>query len=258
MNIPPKSKIIFSLFTIILILTACNLPSPEQVPPPSDVQTAAALTVEALIDPLASATIRVSEQVDTPIPPSATVGPTGTITPTYSIPMLRVLEQTNCRTGPGQDYEVVYTYLQWKELEILGAYPQENYWLVKSESSPGGSCWLWGEYVEISGSYWAVPSLTPPPTATLPPPNAPSVQKWDFFCSTASGTMEVTIQWTDRATDETGYRVIRDDVIVIELPADSSKYTETIHLESGESVTYYIEVYNATGGVKSTPIKLTC
>ena len=255
MNIQRNSKIIFSLLIITLILTACNLPAPEQVPPPSDVQTAAALTLQAILTPSVTPTVQATLLPDTVTP---TVGPTGTITPTYSVPMLRVLEQTNCRTGPGQDYEVVYTYLQWKELEILGAYPQDNYWLVKSESSPGGSCWLWGEYVEVSGSYWAVPSLTPPPTATLPPPGAPSIQKWDFFCSTASGTMEVTIRWTDRATDETGYRVIRDNVVVAELPADSSSYTETISLKSGESVTYYIEVYNATGGVRSTPVKLTC
>jgi len=255
MNKQRQSKLILPLFTVIFLLTSCNLPSPEQVPPPSDVQTAAALTLQAILTPSITPTVQAALLPDTP---TSTVGPTGTITPTYSVPMLKVLEQTNCRTGPGQDYEVVYTYLQWKELEIIGAYSQENYWLVKSDDSPGGSCWLWGEYVEVSGSYWVVPSLTPPPTATLPPPNAPSVQKWDFFCSTVSGTMEVTILWTDRASDETGYRVIRDNVVVAELPADASKYTETISLNSGESVTYFIEVYNATGAVRSTPIKLTC
>src|SRR5574341_2365445 len=31
----------------------------------------------------------------------ATTGPTATITPTYSVPMLSLREQTNCRTGPG-------------------------------------------------------------------------------------------------------------------------------------------------------------
>lgn len=255
MNIHRNLRIILSAFTTILALAACNLPSPEMVPPPSDVQTAAALTLQAILTPSMTSTVQATLMPDTPTP---TAESTGTITPTYSTPMLKVLEQTNCRTGPGQDYEVVYTYLQWKELEILGAYPQENYWLVKSEDSPDGSCWLWGEYVEVSGSYWAVPSLTPPPTATLPPPNAPSIQKWDFFCSTTAGTMEVTILWTDRASDETGYRVIRDNVVVAELPPNASSYTETISLESGESVTYFIEVYNQTGPVRSSPIKLTC
>jgi hypothetical protein len=122
------------------------------------VQTAAALTVEALLTcPIChcdGSGGRTDQGGKYFLPPTS--GPTGTITPTYSVPILRVLEQTNCRTGPGQDYEVVYTYLSWKELEIVGAYPQENYWLVKSPESPTGECWLWGGYVEVKGSYWVV------------------------------------------------------------------------------------------------------
>lgn len=249
-----------TLTALVLIasILACNLPgSGEQLPPPEDVQTAAALTVEALLI-APSVTAAQTQELATRAAntSSPTAGPTGTITPTYSVPMLRVLEQTNCRTGPGQDYEVVYTYLAWKELEIVGAYPQENYWLVKSPESPKGECWLWGEYVEVRGSYWVVSSVTPPPTATIAPPAAPSIQKWDFFCS--AGQMTITITWTDRAANEVGYRVIRDDVVVAELPADSNKYSETITVDGDESVVYYIEVYGPSGAVRSTPIRLSC
>lgn len=150
----------------------------------------------------------------------------------------------------------MYTYLAWKELEIVGAYPQENYWLVKSSESPTGECWLWGGYVEVKGSYWVVSSVTPPPTATKAPPSAPSIQKWDFFCS--AGQMTITILWTDRATNETGYRIIRDGVVVAELPADSNKFTETIVIDAGESVTYIVEVYGTSGAVQSAPIRPSC
>ena len=250
-----NKRLLLSIFIIIFSLTACNLPSAEQVPPPSDVQTAAALTVEALMQPLPSATVQAPLLPDTPTP---TFAPTGTITPTYSVPMLRVLEQTNCRTGPGQEYEVVYTYLAWKELEILGHYPQQNYWVVKSSDSPGGECWLWGEYVEVSGSYWVVASVTPPPTKTPSPPNAPSIQKWDFFCNSVTGQMNVTFLWKDNADNETGYRIIRNNGVASELPPNTSTYTETILLSSGESVTYLIEIYNSSGAARSTPVKLTC
>jgi len=253
-----KANFAFSIFMSILMITACNLPSADQVPPPSDVQTAAARTVEALLNPLASATIQVDETAEIPAAPSPTAGATGTITPTYSVPILTVREQTNCRTGPGQDYDVIFTYLPNKKLEIIGRYDPGNFWLVKSNESPTGNCWLWGEYVDLAGSYWVVGSVTPPPTASNAPPDAPSIQKWDFFCSTVTGEMEVTIQWTDRATDESGYRVIRDNGIAAELPANSSSYTETILLGSGESATYFIEVYSAAGAVRSTPIKLSC
>jgi hypothetical protein len=245
--------LILSVFGI----TACNLPSAEQVLPPGDVQTAAALTVEALIHPLASTTIPTALLPD--ISPPTTSAPTGTITPTYSTPILSVFEQTNCRTGPGQDYEVVFTYLPNKKLEIIGRYDPGNFWLVKSNESPTGECWLWGEYVDVTGSYWVVSSVTPPPTKSPAPPDAPSLQKWDFFCNSVTGEMNVTIVWKDNATDEIGYRVIRDSGVASELPANSSTYTETILLSSGESVTYIIEVYNAAGSMRSAPTnKLTC
>lgn len=246
-----------SLIVIASIL-ACNIPSvPEQVPPPSDVQTSAALTVDALLAPSVTATIH--QETATSLPPTVTptIGPTGTITPTYSVPMLRVLEQTNCRMGPGQNYEVVYTYLAWKELEIVGAYPQENYWLVKSDQSPTGTCWLWGEYVEVSGSYWTVASVTPPPTATLPPPQAPAA-KWEYFCSYATGKIDVTLKWTDVANNETGYRIIRNGQVVAELPANSTAYAETIDLKAGEKTIYEVEVFNSTGPKRSSPISFDC
>jgi len=248
-------RIIFAFIILLLSVLACNVPAPEQVLPPSDVQTSAALTIQAILTPTITSTPQQVIPTDTP---TATSAPTGTITPTYSIPILTIREQTNCRTGPGQDYEVIFTYLPKKKLEILGRYDPGNFWLVKSSESPTGQCWLWGEYVDVAGSYWVVSSVTPPPTSTKAPPAAPSIQKWDFFCSTASGEMEMTILWTDRASDETGYRVIRNEQAVAELPPNSEKYTETILLGAGESVTYYIEVYNAAGSVRSSPIKLTC
>ncbi len=208
-----------------------------------------------MLTPSMTSTVQPPLLIDTPTPTSA---PTETITPTYSVPILTVREQTNCRTGPGQDYEVIFTYLPNKKLEILGRYDPENYWLVKSGESQTGECWLWGEYVDVTGSYWAVASVTPPPTKTPAPPDAPSIQKWDFFCNSVTGQMDVTINWTDNANNETGYRIIRDTGVASELPANSSTYTESILLSSGESVTYYIEVYNITGPVRSTPIKLTC
>lgn len=260
---PIKSKILTILISLvsITILIACNMPQAEQVPPPGEVQTSAARTVEALLSPQATSTVMPQETQaflpDTPVSTlTLTAGPTGTITPTYSVPMLRVLENTNCRSGPGQDYAIVHTYLVWKELEIVGAYPQENYWLVKSPESPTGECWLWGEYVELKGSYWVVSSVTPPPTATKALPAAPSIQEWTFSCNV--GQVTVSIKWTDRAADESGYRVIRDDQAVAELPADTKSYAETIPYASGDQFVYFIEVYNVTGPVRSSPMQFSC
>jgi hypothetical protein len=254
-----KARTLLSALTLILSIIACNLPgSGEQVPPPGDVQTAAALTVESLLLSKPSPTA-LTEQAVLPIV-SATVSPTAeptaTITPTYSVPILRLLENTHCRSGPGADYQIVHTYLVWKELEIIGAYPQENFWLVKSPESPTGECWLWGEYAEVKGSYWSVPSVTPPPTATKAPPAAPSLQEWTFNCNV--GQLTVSIKWTDRAADESGYRIIRNNQAAAELPPDSKSYAETIPYTSGDKFVYFVEVYNATGPVRSMPIQFTC
>ena len=248
------------IIVLLAAIIACSYPL-EQVAPHSDVQTAAALTVQAIMTlPLDTPTI---EQGLIPTTPSATstatpASPTATITPTYSVPMLTVREQTNCRTGPGQDYEIIFTYLAGKKLEIVGRYDPGNFWLVKSAESPTGTCWLWGEYTDVTGSYWVVSSVTPPATATKRPPQAPSIQKYDYFCNSPANEMTVAINWTDKTDDETGYRVYRDKVVIAELPANSTTFVETTQLLAGQSAEYQIEVYNATGSAGSSLIKITC
>jgi hypothetical protein len=239
---------------------ACNL---QYVSPPT-------LSVDDQAATIIAATLQAGNENGTDVPitatasstpkPSATAtttGPAGTITPTYSVPMLTLRDPTNCRSGPGQDYEVLFTYLKGVRLEIVGHYPQENYWLVKSAESPTGECWLWGEYADVTGSYWVVSSVTPPPTATMPPPLAPAV-KWEFNCDYTANQMEVAFTWTDHATNETGYRVIRNDQSIVELPANTTAYTDTYLFDAGEKVLYQIEAYNVTGSTRSAVISVTC
>lgn len=256
-NLKSNNKAFIGFVLVLFSILACNVPGNSPLP---SVEDQAATSIAATL------TNQAQNREDGPV--TATLSPISnptssnsngsgaTITPTFSVPMLTVLEQTNCRTGPGQDYEIVFTYLPNAKLVILGRYDIENYWLVKSDESPTGSCWLWGEFVEVTGSFWVVPSVTPPATATQSPPQAPSIQNWEFLCSV--GQMTITIDWTDRASDETGYRVFRDGNVVAQLPANSTTYTETIALLSGESVEYIIQVHNATAEVNSTPIQLTC
>ncbi len=252
-----RLKVILPSLILLAAILACNFPG-EQIPAPGDVQTAAALTVQAVIAiPSSTGTNSSSAVAATPSrtgAPSSTV----TITPTYSAPMLTVRESTNCRAGPGEAYQVVFTYLSGKKLEIVGRYEPGNFWLVKSKESTTGTCWLWGEYVDVTGSYWAVSSVTPPPTTTSAPPRAPSLQKWDYSCS--GGNIVTTILWKDMATGETGYRVFRNDKQVVELPADSTAYTDTFDVsgDPGQTVKYYVQVYGPSGTVNSSVISVHC
>ena len=249
-----KLKIRMATFVLLAAVLACNTPF-EQVLPPDDVQTAAALTLQAILTPSFTSTTSPSPVPETPSPTAPSAG-TITTTPTYSVPMLTVSEQTNCRAGPGQDYDVIFTYLAGKKLEIVGRYDPGNFWLVKSPESPTGTCWLWGQYVEVTGSYLAVPSVTPPPTSTSAPPQAPSILEWNFSCS--GGTMTFNVTWLDKANNETGYRVFRDGELAVELPANSTTYTDSIPLLAGESAEYYLQVYSPSGSANSSLMKMSC
>ena len=245
----PRLKLSFPAVVLIAAILACNTPV-EQVPPPNDIATAAALTLQVIFTPSVAAipsTPAVTNTISslTTETLSTAGSATTTITPTYSAPMLTVKEATNCRSGPGEEYDVVVTYLTGKQLEIAGRYDPGNFWLVKSDVSPTGTCWLWGQYVEVTGSYWTVASVTPPATATHAPPRAAGLIKYEFSCNV--DVMTITIIWADNAKDETGYRILRNGQVVTELPANSTTYTESTKLSSGQSAEYYIQVYSDSG-----------
>jgi hypothetical protein len=260
-----KAIITSALASIAMIagIFACNLPG---TPKPLSVDDQAATAIEATLmegrrngaDVPITATFSLTPNLIVSATP--TLAATGTITPTYSVPMLTVREQTNCRAGPGQDYEVVFTYLPNAKLEIIGNYGIENYWLVKSEESPTGNCWLWGEFVEVTGSFWVVPSITPPPTATKPPPNAPSFQSWDYLCEFNGVNLDLTVslKWSDKSNNETGFRLYRNGELVIDLPANSTSYVDKFAVNSGQTVSYRLEAYNPTGVESDTTSSFGC
>jgi hypothetical protein len=257
----PRVKFSFSSLILVAAVVACNMPF-EQLPPPNDVQTAAALTLQSLLtpsmtSPAASPEITLTASPRVTRTSSTIVGSaTTSVTPTYSVPTLTVQESTNCRAGPGEEYEIIFTYLQGKVLEIVGRYDPGNFWLVKSNESPTGTCWLWGQYVEVTGSYWAVSSVTPPPTVTSAPPRAPIIEEWNFFCE--GGILNFTVTWRDAASDETSYRIFRNGEGLVELPANSTTYTDQYDVPADQSVEYYIQVFSATGTANSSIMRMRC
>ena len=227
-----------------ILLSSCNMPTAGA--PAPQVATAAALTVQAAIDlasntqqPLASPTSGSKEKI--------------TETPTYSKPMISVGDVTNCRTGPGVNYERVTQILPNTSVEIIGFY-SPNYWVV---STSAGNCWVSGEFATPSGSYAAVPTVTVPPTPQGGAPDAVSLQKWDISCDYIKNEANITIRWADQ-DGETGYRIIRNDEMAAELAANSTEFKETITLLAGQSVGYNIIIFNAAGSNNSKTITLGC
>jgi len=227
-------------------LSACNMPTSGAADP--EVATAAALTVQAALEattPLASPTVNLQ-------PPTVVL--TAASTPTFSQPMASVQDVTNCRKGPGTSYEKVTQLMPLEAVKIVGFFPP-NYWVV---STKDGDCWLSGEFVTPSGSFSAVPTVTAPSTPQGGAPDAATFPKngWTFYCY--GGQADIALSWNDNATNESGYRILRNSEVIADLPSNTTYYEETIALLSGQNVGYQIQAYNLAGEANSSTASITC
>jgi hypothetical protein len=157
------------LWTVLICaaLAACNLPNansdqptattpPEQpatAPPPTDTVTP--------LPPTFTAT-----PTDTPTP---AVTATATLTPTANIPIANVFKDTNCRSGPGQSYDLVVLIKADTKVEVVAKDLGGGYWYVRTPDQPDAFCWLWGSNATIEGDTSALPAYTPPPSPTPAP-----------------------------------------------------------------------------------------
>jgi hypothetical protein len=172
------------LAMLTLSLPACNLLdtsetilSPEQL-----AQTAIAETVavEQHVQTVVAQTLAASGVKDTDQPeatlvpeptstqtpdPTITSSATITLTPTPEKPMVSVSVNTNCRTGPGQQFDLAGALLVGEQAEVVGVYPDGDYWIIKNLRR-GGECWLWGNYATVVGQTAGLPVFTSPPTPT--------------------------------------------------------------------------------------------
>ncbi len=102
-----------------------------------------------------------------PLTPTPTLPP-ATATPFQPpIPLVSVSVSTNCRSGPGTDFELMGDLQAGDVAEVVGKYPSMNYWIIKNPDK-AGNCWLWGEYATVIGSTALLPLVMPPPTPSVP------------------------------------------------------------------------------------------
>jgi hypothetical protein len=155
-----------------IIISAC---SPRVTPDQSqDVGSASADTMktqeaQTAVGGIPTATIEIPTPTQTPAP-TATVAPSPTITPTPTEipPMIRVAENTNCRTGPGTSY-LYQGVLQVDEVaQVLARSTLEDYWYVLLPDEQEEPCWLSGIYASLEGDTSLLPVFTPMPTPAPP------------------------------------------------------------------------------------------
>ncbi len=72
-----------------------------------------------------------------------------------------VSSDTNCRTGPSTDFDVVLTMHPGTTATVIGKNTQTNYWIISNAA--GGNCWLWGQYAQVTGDTSSVPDYPSAP-----------------------------------------------------------------------------------------------
>ncbi len=139
-----KHFALLALAALLVALPACNLP----------------------INPLAALGLSTGTPAGVPV-----TGGTPTATP--AVPQLSVTSATNCRTGPGKAYDLVFTANPGPDYTVVGQYNRGGYWIIANPL--GGSCWVWAQNAVVSGSTADLPAYPAPALeepATMPRPAA--------------------------------------------------------------------------------------
>jgi hypothetical protein len=131
----------------------------------------AAQPATATAEPTATATYTAVPDSPTSEPTiTETAGATIEVTPppefTLSGPSIQVSVDTNCRSGPGVDYNIIGALLVGEEATVAGKDPSGSFWYIENPDQEGKFCWIWGKYAYTSGNANLVPVYTPGPTSS--------------------------------------------------------------------------------------------
>jgi hypothetical protein len=176
-----KPTYLFIILGALLIAAlACNLPIQSRAVGEIDQDESIELTVAAEVEAGEEhPVIQPPPETEAPPTQTPTITETPTVTPTFtpSIPMASVSQNTNCRTGPGTEYDLVYIFMVGDEAEIVARSSVPNYVIVEVPDGSGRECWLWMQYGSQTGDTSGLPEETPPPTPT---PKATPTPELDF------------------------------------------------------------------------------
>lgn len=165
-----------SLITLLIasafILSACNMPGLST--PTITPDNAATLSVKATQTSLARPTA-----TETPFPSAtATETPTPTetatqepsATPTIAIPIADVFKESNCRTGPAGNYDLVTVIAPGTKVEVIAQDQGAGYyWFVRNPENAEQGCWVLTQNAKVDGDTSILPVYTPRASPTPAP-----------------------------------------------------------------------------------------
>jgi len=251
-----KSRNAFLLLCSILVMSAlaCNLgvatPPPPEVPATEPNQQDVNIAITYAVQ-----TLQAQTQV------AQNLALTASPTPLSTVPTVTVSTDTNCRTGPNINYDLVMIFKVDASAEVIATYP--NYWVIKYAGGNGATCWLWDMYATVIGDTSQLPLATPPPLPPTPTPapsapKSPRIKDISKTCEDAtqpgdlfpSWKITVVIKWEDRSENEEGFNIYRDGSLLHTTDKNETEYTDvftnTLVLQ-GSKITYGLQSYNNEG-----------
>lgn len=238
----PNKKLFALLGILALVLQACNIGIKG---PPSDVSQAAATIVAQTMQAASGGSQTAASKPFAS--PSAGTQSAGAATLTINDP-------TNCRSGPGSTFQLITAFTPGTTLQIVGKDTAHNYWLVLIPKTQN-TCWASGEYATASGNYQSLPEATPA-VANQTIPARPGSFQYSWSCPGGSLTTQMT--WTESSTNQTGFNVYRNGVLIVSLPAGSTSYTDSTIVPVGSSITYGITAFNQNGESSPRSFSFNC
>ncbi|HEU0296463.1 MAG TPA: hypothetical protein VFR47_27250 [Anaerolineales bacterium] len=170
-------RFLYLLTISALVLSACNLPGNNvaaDTPSPQPSATKATATRELTATP--------TEVLPTETPSETateTLLPEPSATATPDIPMATVGRESNCRTGPAGNYDLVATYQAGQVLEVVANDLGAGYLFVRNPEKPEEQCYLLANSLTIDGDLVALPKFTPRASPTAAPYFTASFKKFD-------------------------------------------------------------------------------
>ena len=94
------------------------------------------------------------------------------------------------------------------------------------------------------------------PEATPSIPTRPGDLQFFYVCTANNAT--TTLNWIDTSNNETGFRLYRNGVLLVTLPANTSSYVDVSPATRGTSFLYRLVAYNAVGESDARTASYTC
>lgn len=114
--------------------------------------------------------------------------------------------------------------------------------------------------IEIITAEYTAPMVIASQTSTPIPPNSPYLSVYNYTCELAvgGGTMTMNLAWIDRSNGEGGYKVYRDEQVIVTLAPNSTSYVDVAYVATGKTLSYSVESFNRDWRASTSMITHGC